>query len=177
MAGARIRARAGTIPGSIGGILPTTEITGLLGKLGISTEAIKSGPYKAVPSPFEPMTPAIRKVTQALVDDIYRMFVDLVAERRALPRATAARLADGRVYTGRIALANKLIDGIGGEPEAIAWLEQTRDIAADLPVRDVKIRERLSEWFDFVETLGRKTVFSERLTLDGLISVWHPELR
>ena len=173
----RIIAREGTITGSIGVLLQTTEITGLLGKLGIVTEAIKSGPLKAVPSPLEPMTPDVRKTTQALVDDIFAMFLRMVAERRKLSRVEAEALADGRVFTGRSAVEMRLVDALGGEAEAIAWLEDSKGIATDLPVRDIKVERKVEEWFGYLGSLARKTMFSERLTLDGLISVWHPELR
>jgi protease-4 len=177
LAADRIIAHEGTITGSIGVLLQTTEITGLLAKLGISIEAIKSGPLKAVPSPLEPMTPEVRKTTQALVDDIFSMFLRMVAERRKLSHLDAKALADGRVFTGRGAVENRLIDAIGGEAEAIAWLEDNKGIASDLPLRDVKAERKVEEWFEYFGSLARKTMFSERLTLDGLISVWHPELR
>ena len=173
----RIIAREGTITGSIGVLLQTTEITGRLGKLGIVTEAIKSGPLKAVPSPLEPMTPDVRKTTQALVDDIFAMFLRMVADRRKLSRVEAEALADGRVFTGRSAVEMRLVDALGGEAEAIAWLEDSKGIATDLPVRDIKVERKVEEWFGYLGSLARKTMFSERLTLDGLISVWHPELR
>jgi protease-4 len=177
LAGNRIIARNGTITGSIGVIMQTTEITGLLKNLGISTEAVKSGPFKAVPSPLEPMTPEVRRVAQSLVDDMFKMFVDMVAERRDMSPGDALALADGRVYTGRLAVEKKLIDGIGGEREAIDWLEKQSNVSAGLPVRDVRIDRDVSEWVDYFGSMGRKAVFSERLTLDGLISVWHPDLR
>ena len=173
----RIFAHKGTITGSIGVILQTTELTGLLDKLGIATEAIKSGPLKAAPSPFEPMTPEVRRVTQALVTDIHRIFVSLVAERRALGLEDLRPLVDGRVFTGAAAVRNRLIDAIGGEAEAKAWLNQERNIDLGLRVRDVKPARKIDRWLDFLDALDRKTMFSERLTLDGLVSVWHPALR
>ena len=173
----RIFAHKGTITGSIGVILQTTELTGLLDKLGIATEAIKSGPLKAAPSPFEPMTPEVRRVTRALVTDIHRIFVSLVAERRALGLEDLRPLVDGRVFTGAAAVRNRLIDAIGGEAEAKAWLNQERNIDLGLRVRDVKPARKIDRWFDFLDALDRKTMFSERLTLDGLVSVWHPALR
>ncbi len=173
----RIFAHKGTITGSIGVILQTTELTGLLDKLGIVTEAIKSGPLKAAPSPFEPMTPEVRRVTQALVTDIHRIFVSLVAERRALGLEDLRPLVDGRVFTGAAAVRNRLIDAIGGEAEAKTWLNQERNIDLGLRVRDVKPAGKIDQWFDFLDALDRKTMFSERLTLDGLVSVWHPALR
>ncbi|MCH7542092.1 MAG: signal peptide peptidase SppA [Proteobacteria bacterium] len=172
-----IFAREGSITGSIGVVLQTTDITGLLGKLGITAEAIKSGELKAVPSPFEPLTERGRQVTREVVMDMYDMFVDLVAERRKLPRAEALVLSDGRIYTGRQAVANKLIDQIGGEKEAREWLETQRDIPKSLPLRDVKIEREDDKWYDIIRRLVGKTLLSERLTLDGLVSVWHPDGR
>ena len=92
-----IIARQSSLTGSIGVILQTTDITGLLEKLGITTEAIKSGPLKAVPSPFEPLTDEAREVTRAVVLDIFDMFVDMVADRRGLTREAALEGADGRI--------------------------------------------------------------------------------
>jgi protease-4 len=173
----RIFAREGTITGSIGVILQTTELTGLLGKLGISTEAIKSGPLKAAPSPFEQMTPEVRRVTQALVSDIHQLFVSMVAERRAIDAESLRPLVDGRVFTGNAAVRNRLIDAIGGEAEAKAWLSEQKNIDPGLQIREMKPARKVDQWFDFLDALDRKTMFSERLTLDGLVSVWHPALR
>jgi len=173
----RIFAHKGTITGSIGVILQTTELTGLMDKLGIATEAIKSGPLKAAPSPFEPMTPDVRRVTQALVSDIHQIFVSLVAERRDLDDEVLRPLVDGRVFTGVAAVRNRLIDAIGGEAEAKDWLIEERNVDPGLGVRDVKPARKVDQWFDFLDALDRKTMFSERLTLDGLVSVWHPAVQ
>lgn len=170
----RIFAREGTITGSIGVVLQTTELTGLLEKLGIATEAIKSGPFKSAPSPFEPMTPEVRRVTQALVADIHSMFVNLVADRRALSLEDLRPLVDGRVFTGAAAVKNRLIDDIGGEAEARVWLKEERNVDSSLRVRDVKLARDVDRWLDLLDALDRKTMFAERLTLDGLVSVWHP---
>lgn len=171
-----ILAHEGTITGSIGVILQATEITGLLDKLGITTEAIKSRPLKAVPSPLEPLTDEGRQATRRVVLDIHEMFVDLVALRRDLPRAKALELADGRIYTGRQALKAKLVDGLGGERDARAWLAETHGIK-DLVVRDRDPRPEFGIWPAIRSALSGKTLFSETLTLDGLISLWHPDLR
>ncbi len=171
-----IVARESSITGSIGVILQTADLTGLLEKLGIKPESIKSGALKATPSPLEPLTDEARAVTQAIVDDAHRWFVRLVAEDRGLTGEEADRLADGRIYTGRQALANKLIDAIGGEREARQWLEDQREIPASLPVVDVIYWDEEVEILDWLEGLAGKTFLSERLTLDGLVSVWHPEL-
>jgi protease-4 len=170
-----IVAREGTITGSIGVIMQSADVTGLLKKLGIEPEAIKSAPLKAVPSPLEPLTPEGREATKAVVMDMYDMFVGMVAERRNLPPDEAKRLADGRVYTGRQAVALKLVDEIGGEEEARAWLESARGVPASLPVRDVRIERDSSGMLGLAGEWIGKALFSERLTLDGLVALWHPE--
>jgi protease-4 len=181
LAADRIFAREGTITGSIGVIMQTVDVTGLLEKVGVRTEALKSGPYKAVPSPLEPLTERGREVTRQLISDMYAMFVDMVAERRNLDRAKALELADGRVYTGRQARELGLIDAIGGEEEARAWLAEAKGIARNLPVRELRIRRERDGWSEWMgETMARlmgKTYLSERLKLDGLVAVWHPDLR
>ena len=169
----RVFSHSGTVTGSIGVIWQTANVTGLLEKIGVSTEAIKSGPLKAVPSPLEPTTSAARAVTRGLVDDGYRFFLELVAERRGLGPDRLAKLADGRVYTGRQAVANDLVDAIGGEAEAIAWLK-LKGVDPALPVRDIAIGDANRFWRELMSTLAGKTFFSERLTLDGLVSLWHP---
>lgn len=177
LASDRIFASEGTITGSIGVILQATEITGLLEKLGITSQAIKSGPLKAVPNPLEPITPEVRKATQLLVDDLFEMFVGMVAARRGMPEADVRKLSDGRVFTGRMAVKNGLIDEIGGDREALDWLGKERNIAKDVRIRDVRVRRPVESFFERLDGLARKTVFSERLTLDGLVSVWHPGLQ
>lgn len=177
IAGDRIFARQGTVTGSIGVLFQTTEITGLLEKLGVKPEAIKSSPLKAQPSPLEPLTAEGRDAAEVLVLDMYGFFVDLVAERRQLDPAQARILADGRVYTGRQAADNGLIDEIGGEEAARLWLERERGIDRDLPVRSVEVER--DEWLiqELVGGLAEKALISEALTLDGLVAVWHPDLR
>jgi protease-4 len=167
-------ARESTITGSIGVILEATNFVGLMEMLGIESEAIKSGPLKAEPNPLSRLTPEAREVTKAVVDDVHEMFVGMVAERRAMSLADARRLADGRVYTGAMAADNGLIDGLGGEDEALAWMEETHGIDPDLPLRDVEI-DYPQELLDrLISTALGKSHLTERLRLDGLVSLWHP---
>jgi len=177
LGGDRIFARAGSVTGSIGVILQTTDVTGLLEKLGISTEALKSGPLKAVPSPLEPLTPEARAATMSVIDDVFQMFLGLVVERRHLDRAQALKLADGRVFTGRQAVEAGLIDEIGGETEAVNWMAAAFGIDTGLPIEDLDNPEEPSLWRTLTGSLSGKTLIPERLTLDGLVSLWHPELR
>jgi protease-4 len=171
-----IIARQGSITGSIGVIMQTTDITGLLGKLGIAAEAIKSSPLKAQPNPLEPFSPEARAATQAVVSDIYDMFVDLVAQRRSLPIEAAQRLSDGRVYTGRQALKNGLIDKLGGEKDALAWLVEAKGIVDGLAIKPIRVRRKKGLLRDLLDDTVGKSILSERLRLDGLISLWHPEV-
>lgn len=175
-----IIARDGTITGSIGVIMQTADVTGLLGKLGVSMEQIKSSPLKAVPNPFEPLTDEGRRAVKSVIDDTYRMFVDMVAERRRLDPEAALRVADGRIFTGRQAKALLLVDELGGEDAARAWLDRARGVSAQLPVRDLKITRDDELWRDLTSRIAAaimgKSYLPERLTLDGLMALWHPDL-
>ena len=171
----RIYARNGTITGSIGVLMQTTDITGLLEKIGVSAEAIKSGPLKAVPSPLEPLNDEVRAATQSIIDDMHALFTSMVAKRRDLDEARVRALADGRVYSGRQALENALIDEIGGEREARSWLDEEMGVSASLPTRDIELDQLGVQWFDAMGSIAEKIKVTERLILDGLISVWHPE--
>ena len=123
------------------------------------------------------MTEPVRVALREMIDDTHNMFLDMVAHRRKLAGSALAQVGDGRVFSGRRALDAKLIDEIGDEREAVAWLEGTKGVAADLPVRDVDDRHKFGDMLRRAVALGEKTIFSERLTLDGLVSVWHPRLR
>lgn len=171
-----IIAHEGTITGSIGVIVQTADMTALLDRLGIKPETIKSGALKAQPNPFEPFTAEAREATQKLVFDMHAMFVDMVAARRRLERGTVLEMADGRVFTGRQALANGLIDRLGGEEEARTWLHETHAIDRDLAIKDVEIVRPEQAILSLLTKITGKALFVERLTLDGLVSVWHPGL-
>jgi protease-4 len=171
-----IVASEGTITGSIGVILQTTDVTELMGRIGVKPETIKSGPLKAQPNPFEPFSPEAREATRKIVTDMYEMFMAMVADRRGLDRAAVRGMADGRVFTGRQALASGLIDAVGGEDEARAWLEQQHQIDRGLPVRDISTREPQHKILDLVDGLIGKALYSKGVRLDGLMSVWHPAL-
>ncbi|MHB1217679.1 MAG: signal peptide peptidase SppA [Alphaproteobacteria bacterium] len=173
LGGDMILAREGTVTGSIGVILQSADVTGLLKKLGVDMEAIKSAPLKATPSPFEPLTQEAREAAKVVIMDMFNMFVTLVAERRNMPKDRVLPLADGRIFTGRQAREANLVDAIGGENEALAWLETERGVARGLPVREIKVREDDELLSGAVAALTGKTKLIERLTLDGLVSLWH----
>jgi len=170
----RIYAREGTLTGSIGVLFESTEVTALLGKLGIKSELVKSAPLKAQPNPLEPFSAAGRKAIKVVVMDMYNMFVDMVTARRPLNRKQVLKLADGRIFTGRQAVANGLVDAIGGEKEAIVWMETEKGLAPNLPVIEAKPDYPKTNIVKWLQGTAGKALASERLTLDGLLSVWHP---
>jgi protease-4 len=172
----RIFARESTITGSIGVLMETGEASGLLGKLGITADAITSGPLKDQPSFTRPLTPEGREVLHGIVLDMYDQFVALVASGRHMEPDAVRALADGRAYTGRQALKLGLIDAIGDEQDARAWLETAKGLPADLKVRDISTAtltgHMLSgESSDVIGFLW-KTLVSQSVMLDGPWALW-----
>jgi len=172
----RIFAREATLTGSIGVLLETGEVSGLLGKLGINAEVIRSGPLKDEPSLVRPLSAEGKEVLQGLVNDMYDQFVGIVATGRHMDAARIRALADGRPYSGRQALALGLIDAIGGEREAKDWLTSEKGVAAGLPVEDVSTtgfaRHALSGQLGLMFQDVWKTLISQSVSLDGGLAVW-----
>lgn len=119
MAAQRIVAHPDTLTGSIGVISEFTNILGLYEKLGLRSEIIKSGEFKDFGNPTSPFTEEDRKLWQAVIDEVYEHFVSVVAENRKLSVEEVRKLADGRIYTGRQALALKLVDQLGYFEDAV----------------------------------------------------------
>lgn len=142
----RIVARQTSLLGSIGVLFQIPNVARFLDTVGVKVEEIKSSPLKAAPSGFEPTSPEARAALQRVVEDNYDWFKRLVGDRRRLGDSEVSVVSDGRVYSGRQAMSLKLIDEIGGEPEAIAWLEREKNIAKDLPVRDWRRRSESSSF-------------------------------
>ena len=181
----RIVARGNTITGSIGVIFSFPEISRLLDTLGIKMEELKSGELKAEPSPYKPVSDKVRAVSMEMVQDGYDWFTGLVALRRGLDIVRVRELADGRVYTGRQAIAVKLIDALGGEEVAVTWLETEKKLGPGLEIVDWKPRQASDPTgFGFaaadlvLRALGLEGLASgvERAKLDGLLVLWHPAL-
>lgn len=188
-AGDVIIAGDSSITGSIGVIFQYPQAKQLLDKIGVSLEEIKSSPLKAEPSPFHPPPEAAKAMIQTMINDSYDWFVDLVADRRKMPRAEVLRLADGRILTGRQALKEKLIDTLGGDDEIRAYFK-TRGLDDKLDIVDWEPRAS-GGYFGFgslAEGLARVTgldalapggdvrrLLQGKLFLDGLLSVWQVE--
>ena len=172
----RIFARRLSIVGSIGVLYQHVNAGKLMETIGVDLDKVASGPLKAEPDFDEPMDGAPRASIAALVDDSFQWFVDLVAERRGLTRPATLALADGRIVTGRVGVENGLIDAIGGETEAMAWLESERELAADLEIRTVWPEPE--QGFDLIGTFLNGQARAALglpdgpITLDGLVSLW-----
>lgn len=107
--------------GSIGVTLGTMyDVSELLDKIGVKTNTITSGENKAMGSSVEKMSREQREIFQSLVDEAYEQFVGIVAKGRDMKTSEVKKLADGRIYTAKQALANSLIDEIGTFEEAAA---------------------------------------------------------
>jgi protease-4 len=186
-----IVARGNTITGSVGVLAQWPEVSRLLEKLGVTVNEVKSGELKASPSPFKPLDEASRAVMQSSIDDGFRWFLNLVETRRGIRASDVPGLIDGRIFSGREALVHKLVDEIGGEGEAVKWLEEKKGLAKDLRVIDWK-PDTTSSWgltgsigaflagFGLADgtaelkQLLTKVPGFDGVGLDGLISVWHP---
>ena len=181
-----------SLVGSIGVLFQYPNVADLLKTLGVKIEEIKSSPLKAAPNGFEPTSPEARAAIESVVSDSYAWFKGMVKARRQLDDEMLQRVADGRVFTGRQGIPLKLVDELGDERTAIAWLAKEKNIDPKTPVRDYRLRDRLGD-LPFLHTaivisldavgLGSfarrfeewgAVQAIERLNLDGLLALWHP---
>lgn len=180
-----------SLVGSIGVLFQYPNFTEVLKTLGIKVEEVKSSPLKAAPNGFEPTSPEARAAIEAIVLDSYAWFKGLVKDRRKLSDDELTKVADGRVFTGRQGVPLKLVDQLGNEKTALAWLEKEKKIPASTPVKDFSLEPRFRELsFLHVAAYGFQQVglrslgeqvqawsgaaAVERLNLDGLLALWHP---
>jgi protease-4 len=181
-----------SLVGSIGVLFQYPNVSEALKTLGIQVEEIKSSPLKAAPNGFEPTSPEARAAIEAIVMDSYAWFRDLVKNRRHLDDAMLQQVADGRVFTGRQGVGLHLVDELGDEQTAIAWLAKEKNVNPKTPVRDFQLRDRFSD-LPFLHTaaiaaldaMGLRSFARQiedwgtvraidRLNLDGLLALWHP---
>lgn len=147
----RIFAYEGSILGSIGVISYLPDYSGIMQKYGVRFETVKSGDYKDFSSPFRGLRPEERQMYQQVLDDAYMQFMKDVAEGRGQALSTVRQWADGRVFSGKQAKAEQIIDDIGGEPEAIEAVKLILKTTRDLPVFEKEV-----EWWEvFSRSMGR----------------------
>lgn len=182
-------ARGNSITGSVGVILQWAEVSELMNKVGVRIEEIRSGPLKAVPSPFGPTDPAGRALAEEMVNESRDWFVNLVTERRSLAAENLDQVKTGRIYTGRQALQVGLIDRIGDEDAARDWM-QGKGVPTSLKIIEWKPKDSSGSFFfrglsngmaSFLGALGDgfhrfvMDALSRLNNLDGLVSLWHPQ--
>lgn len=190
LAADRIYARQNSFVGSVGVIIQYPDVSRLLDNVGVKVEEVKSSPLKAAPSGLTPTSDEARRAIQSLIADSFAWFRDLVRSRRGYDEASVAAVADGRVFTGRQALANKLIDALGAERDAIDWLIANRNVERNLPVRDWRPRRPGSLTFlnasagalrmigleQAATLLDRAGLLSETTATGGLLALWRPAM-
>jgi protease-4 len=144
----RIVANPGTLTGSIGVIMETANVEGLLQKIGVEGVVIKSGKYKDVGSPLRKMSAEERGLLQAVMDDVHKQFIEAVAEGRSMELRAAQVLADGRIFTGRQAKEAKLVDELGDLEDAIQLAAEVVGIEGEPKVVEPRRRFSIRELLD-----------------------------
>jgi protease-4 len=187
-----IVAQSTSLVGSIGVLVQYPNFADLMKTVGVKVEEVKSSPLKASPNGFEPTSPEARAALDDLVKDSYAWFKDLVKTRRGMDDPALEKVADGRVFTGRQAVGLKLIDALGDETAAVAWLATEKKISASTPVRDYRLSPRFSD-MSFLRLAASMTLEAvgldglaqrlaasatiasvDRLGLEGLLALWQP---
>ncbi|CAN5504106.1 signal peptide peptidase SppA [soil metagenome] len=188
-----IIAQQTSLVGSIGVLFQFPNFSGIMKTVGVQMEEVKSSPLKASPNGFEPTSPEARAALNSLVMDSYAWFRNLVQTRRGMDAALLEKVADGRVFTGRQAVDLKLIDQLGDEKTAVAWLVAEKKIKSDLPVRDFKLAPKFGD-LTFLHAAASVTLDAVglgavarrveqsglaqavgHLGLDGMLALWRPE--
>lgn len=192
LAADHIVAQQTSLVGSIGVLFQYPNVSDLLGKIGVKVESVKSTPLKAAPDGYEPTSPEATAALNAIIQDSYAWFKTLVQNRRHLTDAELAAVDDGRVFTGHQGLGLKLIDELGDERAALAWLGKEKHVDTKLPVRNYALESQFSDlaflhaaaaaMLDaaglnaLAQRLGALNAADavEPFNLDGLLVLWHP---
>jgi protease-4 len=167
-----IVARAGSITGSVGVIMQMPNVKGLMDHIGVGFDAIRSGPLKATPSPFEETNPASRESAQAIVNDLFLQFAAMVSSRRKLAAEQMDVIRTGRIFTGSQALPMGLIDEIGGEETAVRWLKTQPNVPSDVRIQDVEPEADVTPLQQMIERFSGVRFFGSQPMLDGPLAVW-----
>jgi len=115
----KIIANAGTLTGSIGVIMELPNVKGLMEKIGIEAQVIKSGRLKDIASVFKSLTEEEKQILQTVLDDVHDQFIEAVAVSRNMDTEVVRKLSDGRIFTGRMAKEIGLVDELGNLQDAI----------------------------------------------------------
>lgn len=143
-----IFANPGTMTGSIGVIMRFPKLSGLMQKIGVEEEVIKSGTYKDAGSLYRKFTPEEKRLFQETTDDVHNQFVDVVYEGRKhknLSREQIKQIADGRILSGKQAFEKKLVDELGSLEDSIEYAGKMAGISGKPRVITIKPRRTLLE--------------------------------
>jgi protease-4 len=182
MAADSVLAHPTTVTGSIGVVFAGVNLSGLMEKIGLEDQTLKSGAYKDAGSPLRRMRPEEREQLQSVLDDLHGRFRQVVVRGRpALAAERVAELADGRVYSAPQALENGLIDAIADLPDAI--VEARRRAGLD-EARVVSFHRR-RDWRENIYTrpsgsalpLLEITTLLDRLRSPAFLYLWSPGIR
>jgi protease-4 len=166
----KIVANPGTLTGSIGVIMEIPNIEGLMNKLGIKTEVVKSGRHKDMASLFRGIKKEEREILQNVLDDIHDQFIKAVAEGRKMLYDDVKKIADGRIFTGEQALKAGLIDELGSLEDAVQTAAKLSGIKGEPVVISKKERfslinllrgsKELKELIDILPSVKVKYLFA-----------------
>ncbi|QXE00913.1 signal peptide peptidase SppA [Terribacillus sp. DMT04] len=124
----KIVAHPATLTGSIGVIMSTVNYAELADKIGIKQEVIKSAEHKDIMSATRDMTDEERAILQSIIDDMYADFVQVIVDGRGMSESKVRELGDGRVYSGKQALDNGLVDDLGDLEDTIAMMKEEQGL-------------------------------------------------
>jgi len=154
LAADKIVANPATLTGSIGVIMEVSNIKELLQKIGVSREAIKSGPYKDIGSPVREMKPEERRLLEEVIQNVHQQFIEVVSKGRRLSREQVEKIADGRIFTGQQAKALGLVDELGSFEDAVELTKKMVGLSGEVKLI-FQEKKRFSIWdLIFSEMIG-----------------------
>ena len=164
----RIFSNQGTITGSIGVILQTANISDLLKKIGVDPIVIKSGELKAVPNPLEKVNDNQVSYIQSIISSMQDEFLNIIKSQRNISEESIDQISDGRILSSTKAAELNLIDEIGTETDAIAWLKKEASLNDDVPVNEIN---DVKDFLNFVDLnfLNNKIKMN---SLNGILALW-----
>ena len=161
--------------GSFGIILYRFQLAGLMDKIGVQPEPLKSTEMKDIGSPFRDLTEEERKFFQNLLAQYHDRFVDIIARGRGLEESAVRRLADGRIYTATEAEAHKLINEIGYADAALDKAKELAGIYEDPRIVHYQIRRSLMQML--TQSRGEVSIQSARELINALRAAETPQIQ